>query len=105
VGFALIPSGPWIWLLFALYGVFYGLTEGVGKALVADWAPRSRLGLSFGLYNGVVGFIALPAGLLTGWLWRVGGGPLALGVCAGLALLAAAGLGALTLSRRRRTTA
>ncbi len=100
VGFALVPHGPGIWVLFGLYGVFYGLTEGVGKALVADWAPRSRLGLSFGLYNGVVGFVALPAGLLTGWLWRLWGGPMALGVCAGLAVLAALGLGVLAVSQR-----
>jgi MFS family permease len=98
--FALVPRGPGVWILFALYGVFYGLTEGVGKALIADLAPRSRLGLSFGLYNGLIGVAALPAGLLTGWLWRLWGGPLALGVCAVLAFLAAGGLAVLALTTR-----
>src|SRR5262249_50447094 len=31
---------PWqIWGLFAIYGIYYGLTEGTEKALVADLAP------------------------------------------------------------------
>jgi MFS family permease len=101
--FALVPKGQWIWPLFAVYGVFYGLTEGVGKALVAELAPRSRLGLSFGFYNGVVGLAALPAGLLTGWLWKIGGGPLALLVCSGLALLATLGLSGLALASQKRS--
>jgi MFS family permease len=100
--FAFVPKGQWIWPLFAVYGVFYGLTEGVGKALVAELAPRSRLGLSFGFYNGVVGLAALPAGLLTGWLWKIGGGPLALLVSATMALVATMGLGVLAMTSRKR---
>ncbi len=38
-GFAL--SGPsWLWALFPLYGVYMGLTEGVGKAIVASGVPE-----------------------------------------------------------------
>jgi MFS family permease len=41
-GFALLPATQaWgLWPLMALYGVYMALTEGVGKALIADHAPR-----------------------------------------------------------------
>jgi MFS family permease len=92
LGFALISGPVWPWVLFALYGVFYGLTEGVGKAFVADLVPSSRKGSGFGLYNGVVGLGALPSGLLTGFVWHRYGGPQALLLCAALSALSAAGL-------------
>jgi len=77
-----------VWALFVVYGVFYGLTEPVEKALVKELArPRAR-GRAYGAYNFVVGITALPAGLLTGSLWRVVGPSVALEVGAGLAALA-----------------
>ena len=62
-----------MWALFVVYGVFYGLTEPVEKALVSDLVRRSARGRAYGAYNFVVGITALPAGLLTGALWRVWG--------------------------------
>ena len=37
------------WALFAAYGVYFGLTEGVEKALVADLVPQDRRGSVVGL--------------------------------------------------------
>jgi len=76
------------WTLFALYGIYFGLTEGVEKALVADFAPMHLRGSAFGLYHLVVGAGALPASLLFGFLWQRFGSPIAFGMGAGLALLA-----------------
>ncbi len=77
-----------VWALFALYGVFYGLTEPVEKALIKDLAlPRAR-GRAYGAYNFVAGITALPAGLLTGSLWRVAGPAAALEVGAVIAAVA-----------------
>jgi MFS family permease len=79
-------SAAWeVWALFVVYGVFYGLTEPVEKALVRDLVPASARGRAYGAYNFVVGIAALPAGLLTGVLWREAGPRVALEVGAAFA--------------------
>ena len=72
LGFALVsPSASWqLWLLFALYGLYYGLAEGVARAFVADLVPAERRGTAYGLFHGVVGITLLPASLIAGWLWQ-----------------------------------
>jgi MFS family permease len=68
-GFALTASpGPTI-ALFLAYGLYFGLTEGVEKAWVADLAPPQARGTAFGIYNGVLGVGALLASLLFGVIW------------------------------------
>jgi len=85
------------WALFAVYGIFFGLTEGVEKALVADLAPVHLRGSAFGLYHLVVGIGALPASLLFGLIWQKAGPAAAFGMGAGLALLASLLLSQLTI--------
>ncbi|MHB0947719.1 MAG: MFS transporter [Gemmatimonadaceae bacterium] len=80
------------WALFAVYGLFFGLTEGTEKALVADLVPAARRGAAFGWYNLAIGLGALPASVLFGALWDRFGAPVAFGVGAALALLAAVGI-------------
>jgi MFS family permease len=61
------------WQLYALmggYGLYYGLTEGTSRALVADLSPESERGTAYGAYHTVVGVMALPASLLAGVLWQ-----------------------------------
>lgn len=57
------------WALFLVYGVFFGLTEGTERAMVADLVGRARRGTAFGWYNLAIGIGALPASLLFGFLW------------------------------------
>ena len=81
---------PWqAWALFAIYGVFYGMTEGTEKALVADIVPRDRRGAAFGWYNLAIGLAALPASLIFGWIWDRSGASSAFVFGATLALVAA----------------
>jgi len=70
LGFALASSIWQIWLLFACYGIYYGIIEGVARAFVADLVPEEKRGTAYGLYHGVVGLTLLPASLLAGWLWQ-----------------------------------
>jgi MFS family permease len=77
------------WVLFAVYGFFYGATEGTEKALVADIVPRARRGSAFGWYNLAIGLGALPASLLFGAIWDRRGAPSAFVFGATLALIAA----------------
>ncbi len=74
LGFALAERAWHAWVLFAVYGVYYGIAEGVGKALVADVVPVARRGTAYGLYNAAVGVTALPASVIAGVLWQ-GVGP------------------------------
>lgn len=69
-GFALADSAWQIGLLYALYGFYYALTEGVAKALVSRIVPEASRGTAFGLYNASIGLFALPASLLAGFLWE-----------------------------------
>jgi MFS family permease len=80
------------WALFAVYGVYFGLTEGVEKALVADLVPKDRRGAAFGWYNLAIGVGALPASLLFGALWDRWGSATAFNFGALLALAAAVGV-------------
>jgi MFS family permease len=76
------------WAIFVVYGSYHGLTEPVEKAMVKSLAPAAAQGRAFGLYNMVVGLTAIPAGLLTGWLWDAFGPMVALSTGAAIALAA-----------------
>jgi len=70
LGLATANESWMIWLLYAFYGLYYGLTQGVYRALVCDLVPEERRGTAFGMYNGIVGITLLPASLIAGWLWQ-----------------------------------
>lgn len=89
LGFGAARSATQIWLLFAAYGIYFGLAEGTERALVADLVPREARGTAFGWYNAAVGIGALPASLLFGVLWQAWGPPAAFGLGAILAGVAA----------------
>jgi MFS family permease len=70
LGFALSHTGAEIWILFGFYGIYYALTEGVAKALVADIVPQEQRGTAYGVFNAAIGFSALPASVIAGVLWQ-----------------------------------
>lgn len=69
-GFAALREGWQAWLLMIAYGVYYGLTEGVARALVADLVAPERRGSAYGVYHAAVGLAAFPASLIAGVLWQ-----------------------------------
>jgi MFS family permease len=88
-----VAHQPWqMWALFCVYGIYYGLTEPAEKAMVRDLAPAAARGRAYGLYNFIVGVSAIPAGLLTGWLWQTWSPRVALVSGALIALAASAAL-------------
>jgi MFS family permease len=99
-GFAVVDTRVGLLALFLAYGIYYGLTEGVEKAVVADLAPAEGRGAAFGLYHGLLGVGALAASLLFGAIWRLAGASWAFAVGAMLALAATALLLPLRLRRR-----
>jgi MFS family permease len=88
-GFAL--SGPgWIWVLFPVYGLYMGLTEGVGKAIIASGLPTERRGTAMGFFLMLTGLLSLLGNLAAGLAWDLIGprAPFLMG--GALALLAVA---------------
>ena len=70
LGLALSNAGWHVWVLYALYGIYYAATDGVGRALVADFVPEERRGAAYGLYNAAIGITVLPASVIAGVLWQ-----------------------------------
>jgi MFS family permease len=95
LGFALASELWQVWLLFAGYGLYYGVVEGVARAFVADLVPKERRGTAYGLYHGVVGMSLLPASLIAGWLWQAYSPAVPFYFGAGLAFIAMLGIMAL----------
>jgi MFS family permease len=69
-GFAWSRTPQLAWFLFAVYGIYYALTEGVMKAWIADLAPVDSRAWAFGVLNWVVGVAAFPASFVAGWIWQ-----------------------------------
>ena len=103
-GFARANEQWHAWVLIASYGVFYALTEGTEKALVADLVPKARRGAAFGWFNLAIGLGALPASLIFGAIWDRAGAPAAFHFGAALALLAAIGMIFVAPAKRLETT-
>ncbi|MHB0868768.1 MAG: MFS transporter [Chloroflexota bacterium] len=68
-GFGLAPDALYVWGLFALYGAYMATTEGVGKALIADFAPAASRATAMGFYYSALGAMTLLSSLLAGQLW------------------------------------
>jgi len=89
LGFAWLPSTAWVWPLFVVYGCYMALTEGVGRALVAETAPPGQRGTFLGLYHTSVGLAAVLASTMAGLLWQTVDPAAPFAVGAGMAFAAA----------------
>jgi MFS family permease len=69
-GFALSRTGWQVWMLYGLYGVYYGLAYGTTKAMVADLVPAHVRGTAYGTYNATLGILDFPASVIAGVLWQ-----------------------------------
>lgn len=87
------------WAIFIVYGGYYGLTEPAEKALVKDLAPVELRGRAYGFYSFILGIAAIPAGVLTGWLWQTWSPQVAL--CAGAAVAVVSSIALMIWERRR----
>ncbi len=65
-----IANRAWmIWALFAAYGIFYGLSEGIFRAYIADIVEEENRATAYGILNTVIGIFLLPASVLMGLIW------------------------------------
>lgn len=104
LGFAAATELWQVWVLFAGYGIYYGITEGVARAFVADLVPEEKRGIAYGLYHGIVGLTLLVASLLAGWLWQAVSPAAPFYFGAGLAFLTMLGMMTLIKEQGRLST-
>src|SRR3990170_843398 len=102
IGFGLAGGGAAVWPLFAVYGLYMAMTEGVGRALVSDFVPSERRATALGLYQGAMGAMVLLSSVIAGVLWDAvdASAPFFLGGGAGLG-----GLGLLVVAVPRSPAA
>jgi MFS family permease len=89
-GFAFVTQEVSVWILFLVYGIYFGLVEGAEKALVADLVRPEQRGTAYGLYNLAFGITVFPASLLMGMIWDWKGPATAFLISAALGATAAA---------------
>lgn len=70
LGFAFASKNYHVWLLFFVYGLFFGLAEGTERAWVADLVEESKRGTAYGVYNFSIGIASLPASVIMGFIWK-----------------------------------
>ena len=87
LGFALAGGGVLAWPLFAVYGFYMALIEGVGRAFVTDFVPARDRATALGVYTGALGGMVLLSSVIAGLMWDYIGpsAPFFLGGAAALA--------------------
>ncbi|MDO8431011.1 MAG: MFS transporter [Candidatus Binatus sp.] len=88
LGFAFVSAPQAIWLLFAVYGFFSGLTEGSERALVIDLVAEEWRGRALGASKAAVGVALFPASVIFGIIYQHLGAEPAFMLGAALALIA-----------------
>lgn len=70
-GFALNTRMQFVWILFAVYGVYIALTDGVSKALIGTFITPDKAGTAYGATQTIVSLMTLLASVIGGLLWTV----------------------------------
>jgi MFS family permease len=73
LGFALAQQAWQVWVLYMVYGFYYGMAYGTANAMVADLVPEELRGTAYGSYNAIIGLLAFPSSLIAGLLWQGAG--------------------------------
>ena len=69
LGFALTQDILLIAVLFVFYGLYQGIFRAVGKAFAADFVPEHLRASGIGWYSTTVGLLQLVASIVAGLLW------------------------------------
>jgi MFS family permease len=93
------------WILIAAYGVYYGLSEGVIRAYIADLVEPGERATAYGIFNTAVGLALVAASILFGAVWDGFGSRAAFLLSSALGFLGFTIFSVGTLWRRSRATA
>jgi MFS family permease len=92
LGLGLARETVWVWVLFAIYGLYQGLTDGTSRAFIVDLVPPERRATTLGVYAMATGLLAFPASVIAGLLWQRVGPPAPFFYGAVMAAISALGL-------------
>jgi MFS family permease len=70
-GFVTKEQSLLLWPLWALYGIYYAMIDGVEKAFVGDLAPAHSKGTALGFFHTIAGIGLLPASVIAGFLFSL----------------------------------
>lgn len=56
-------------ILFGFYGLFYALTEGSGRAFIADLVPTEMRGSAYAVFHTIIGLAIIAGGYGLGHVW------------------------------------
>ena len=101
-GFALAGSATSVIAVFILYGLFYALTEGSGRALIADLIPTESRGTAYALFHAITGIALILGGFGIGHIWDAVSLQTAFGVAAAGSLFGAVILSMLLFQKEIR---
>lgn len=68
-GFGMYATRASIWILFAVYGFYMAMTDGVSKAYISDMIPQESRATAIGIYYCITGILTLFASIIAGLLW------------------------------------
>jgi MFS family permease len=71
--FVLSQTIPTLVISFITLGIFSACTDSTQRAFVAKATPESERGTAYGVFNAVVGFGVMFAGIIGGYLWQYAG--------------------------------
>lgn len=67
--FGFTHSSTWLWLLFPIYGIYIAATDGVSKAYIGEFIPKTESGTFFGAYYTITAVGTFLASFIGGLLW------------------------------------
>ena len=76
-----------VWALFGAYGIYYGLSDGVFRAYIADLVEPDYRATAYGIFNTGIGLALVPASVIFGTIWDAFGSKWAFLVSAGFSML------------------
>ncbi len=85
--FVLAQTIPTLVIAFITFGIFSACTDSTQRAFVAKATPESERGTAYGMFNAVVGFGVMFAGIIGGYLWQHFGALTSLFVAEGFVLV------------------
>ncbi len=101
-GFAYESNIIFALILFAGYGLFYALTEGSGRALIADLVEPAKRGQAYAIFHTIVGLAIIAGGYSLGRIWDAWSVRAAFNISAIGSLIGFAVLAVMLLKHRRR---